>query len=79
MLGLNDWRERQSQWRRFAQWEARLVRDRPPDLAHAVAWFASAAELAARSDPQWASLDRFQEHVSHLVRIRTALAMLRAK
>jgi hypothetical protein len=69
------WQQRTEQWHRFAEWEARQLREAPPDLSRALAWMASAFDLARRADPGWSSaLD--PEHVRHIGRVRAALARM---
>ena len=70
------WRQRAEQWRRFSDWEARRLREAPPDLGEALAWMDAAYDLARRSSPGWASgLDL--EHARHIGLVRAALARMR--
>jgi len=68
------WRERQEQWRRFADWEAAQLRGAAPSLETALAWAWEAWQLARRFDPSWGSLETAPEHWAHLQRVRAALA-----
>jgi hypothetical protein len=66
------WQERAEQWRRFAAWEAKWLRESPPEPGQGLAWMAEAWELARRSCPGWAEgLDL--EHVRHIGHVRAAL------
>jgi hypothetical protein len=60
-------------WRLFAAWEASRLRERPQDFEQARAWFAEAWDAASRSDPEWQSRDRAEQHWVELARQRRGL------
>jgi hypothetical protein len=70
------WQAREAQWRRFAEWEARRLREAPIELGETLTWMGEAFDLARRSDPSWsAGLDL--DHVREIGRVRAALARMR--
>ncbi len=70
---VTSWQQRSEQWRRFAEWERRQLREDPPSFEQALAWMNEAYELAGRTVPGWAS-DLDLAHVRHLQRVRAMLA-----
>ncbi len=69
------WQQRAEQWRRFAHWEARRLREDPPELAESLRWMAAAYEVARQSSPGWVEGDP-RARAAHIASVRAALARM---
>ena len=71
-----SWQAHIDALKRFNQWEAQRLRDRPADYAQALSWLSEAWELASKYGPG-DDPDHRDRHFNELIRLRGSLRRAR--
>ncbi|MEK7330277.1 MAG: hypothetical protein AAB113_05690 [Candidatus Eisenbacteria bacterium] len=71
------WRDHIDALRRFNEWEAEQLRNRPPEYSRALAWLSEAWEFAARYGPAQDPRAHRDQHLRDILQIRRAFERAR--